>query len=72
MTGNNLDNYDKEKLILMLQVRQLILVTSHPSTLLFILFFLENVFGLYFCPFFLVNKEIPMQLPIKGVRPVQG
>ena len=31
-TGNNLDNYDKGKLILMLQVRQVIsLVTSHPS-----------------------------------------
>ena len=30
-TGNNLDNEDKEKLILMLQVRQIIgLVTSHP------------------------------------------
>ena len=29
-TGNNLDNYDKGKLILMLQVRQVIsLVTSH-------------------------------------------
>ena len=29
-TGNNLDNVDKEKLILMLQVRQVIsLVTSH-------------------------------------------
>ena len=30
-TGNNLNNYDKGKLILMLQVRQVIsLVTSHP------------------------------------------
>ena len=30
-TGNNLDNYDKGKLILMLQVRQIIsLETSHP------------------------------------------
>ena len=34
--------------------------------------FLENVFGLYFCLFFFVNKVIPMQLPIKGVWPVSG
>ena len=32
-TGNNLDNWDKGKLILMVQVRQVIsLVTSHPYT----------------------------------------
>ena len=29
-TGNNLDNLDKGKLILMLRVRQLSLVTSYP------------------------------------------
>ena len=30
---------------------------------LYCIFFLENVFGLYFCHF---DKVIPMQLPIKG------
>ena len=50
-TGNNLDNEDKEKLILMLQVRQVIsLVTSHP--------YLQKIF-LGFISF--VNKVIPMQ-----------
>ena len=73
-TGNNWDNLDQEKLILMLQVRQLSLVTSHPyfsfagaSSL----HYTQNIFGLYFCLFF-VNKVIPMQLPIKGVWPVEG
>ena len=54
----------------MLQVRQLILVTSHPylyfcrhmiPTLHFISFI--NCFGLYFC----LLKVISMELPIKGV-----
>ena len=56
-TGNNLDNYDKGKLILMLQVRQVIsLVTSHPYLhfcrhIIPILNFIsiENIFG---CPSF--------------------
>ena len=55
LTGNNLDNYDKE-LILMLQVRQVIsLVTSHPYLpfcrhIIPILNFIsiENIFGCYF------------------------
>ena len=55
-TGNNLDYWDKEKLILMLQVRHVIsIVTSHPYLpfcrhiipiiLDFIL--IENIFGFY-------------------------
>ena len=54
-TGNNLDNLDKEKLILMLQVRQVIsLVTSHPYIhfcrhIIPILHFvsIENIFEFY-------------------------
>ena len=65
-TGNNLDNKDKEKLILMLQVRQVIsLVTSHPyfpfcRHIIPILHFIsiENIFGFSFS---FVNKVIPMQ-----------
>ena len=58
-TGNNLDIYDKGKLIFMLQLRQLSLVTSHKMFLGFI-------------SVFFVNIVIPTQLPIKGVWPVQG
>ena len=77
-TSNNLDNWDKLKLILMLQVRQLRLVTLHPQlpSLLHAHFLhctvvLENTFELYFI-FFVVNNGIPTQLPIKEVWPVQS
>ena len=73
-TGKKLDNKDKGKLILMLQLRQLSNFTSLLSFLQahhIAFIFLENAFGLYFCHFF-VNKVIPMQLPIKGLWPVQG
>ena len=64
-TGNNLDNYDKGKLILMLQVRQVIrLVTSHPYLpfcryIIPVLNFIsiENILGVIS----FVNKVIPMQ-----------
>ena len=64
-TGNNLDNYDKGKLILMLQVRQIIsLVTSHPYLpfcrhIIPILNFISIEKFLGVISF--VNKVIPMQ-----------
>ena len=57
-TGNNLDVYDKGKLILMSQVRQLSLVTSLLLAHHIPLNFFSKVFGHYLS--FFVNKVIPM------------
>ena len=75
-TGNNLDNEDKVKLILMLQVGKATKL-SHPyrpicrhiiPTLHFIF---RKCFGDLFMYFF-VNKFITMQLPIKEVWHIPG
>ena len=60
-TGSNLDNWDKAKLILMSQVRQLSLVTSHP----YFAFCRHITLNFVFEIVFFVNKVIAMQLPIK-------
>ena len=70
--GNNLDNYDKGRLMLMLQVRQLKLsnLTSLPCLFRHII---RTLHFFYFRGSFIsVNEVIPIQLPIKGVLHVQG